>query len=84
MWAASASCSSRFFPPFTLLLDHLDPEGDATQELIPFVVVAKVRALYPALHWQLLVVVLLVEKQLHSHQGLNVILLHQRGDSVRQ
>lgn len=77
MWAASASRS--FDRPFALLLHHLDPEGDAAQELISLVVVAEVGPLYPALHWQLLVVVLLVEQQLHSHQRLHVILLHRGG-----
>lgn len=62
---------------FYVLLDHLDPEGDAAQVLIPFVVVAQVRALYPALHRQLLVVVLLPQQQLHGHQGLQVIVLHR-------
>lgn len=62
------------------LLHHLDPEGDAAQKLVPFVVVAQVGALYPALHRQLLVVVVLGEQQLYSHQGLHVILLHREGD----
>lgn len=66
-----------------LLLHHLDPERYAAQEFIPLVVVAQVAALYPALHGQLLVVVLLGEQQLHSHQGLHVVLLHQdRGDHL--
>lgn len=68
--------------PFTIrflffLLHRLDPEGDAAQVLVPFVVVAEVRALYPALHHQLLVVILLVELQFHRHQGLHIILLQQ-------
>ena len=78
-------CVGIFFFLFTdgplPLLHHLDPEGDAAQELVPFVVVAQVGALYPALHRQLLVVVLLGEQQLHSHQGLHVILLQScKGD----
>lgn len=78
-------CVGLFFFLFTdgplPLLHHLDPEGDAAQELVPFVVVAQVGALYPALHRQLLVVVLLGEQQLHSHQGLHVILLQScKGD----
>lgn len=66
-----------------ILLDHLDPEGNAAQELVPFVVITEVRALYPALHLQLLVVVLLAEQQLHGHQGLQVVLLQERTDSRR-
>lgn len=69
-----------FFFFFNILLDHLDPEGDAAQVLIPLVVVAQVRALYPALHLQLLVVVLLCQQQLHGHQGLQVIVLHRGGE----
>lgn len=65
---------------FYALLGDLDPEGDAAQVLIPFVVVAQVRALYPALHRQLLVVVLLPQQQLDGHQGLQVIVLHRGGD----
>lgn len=65
----------------TLLLDHLDPEGDAAQVLIPFVVVAQVRAFYPALHLQLLVVVLLLQQQLDGHQRLQVVALH-RGEET--
>lgn len=61
---------------FLVLLKHLDSEGDAAQELIPLVVVAEVGSLHPALHYQFLVVVLLGEQQFHSHQRLNVILLH--------
>ena len=70
-----------FYRPSSLLFDHLDPEGDSAQELISLVIVADVRALYPALHRQLLVVVLLGEQQLHSHQGLDVILLYWGWDS---
>ena len=78
---ASLSLSLSLSPPF--LLHHLDPEGDAAQELVPFVVVAQVGALHPALHRQLLVVVLLGEQQLHGHQRLHVILLQSGwgGDS---
>lgn len=72
-------CTGRFVLfIFYILLDHLDLEGDAAQVLIPFVVVAQVRALYPALYLQLLVVVLLSQQQLHGHQGLQVIVLHGR------
>lgn len=79
---AGFALSSLFFffvpllpAPRPLLLLHLDPEGDAAQELVPLVVVAQVGALHPALHRQLLVVLLLGEQQLHGHQGLHVVLL---------
>lgn len=64
-----------FYRLFFFLLRNFDPEGDAAQELVPFVVVAEVGALYAALHGQLLVVVLLGEQQLHRHQRLHVILV---------
>lgn len=61
----------------SLLFHDLHPEGDAAQELIPVVVVAEVGALDPALHGQLLVVVLFSQQQLDGHHGLHVIHLHR-------
>lgn len=66
------------------LLHHFDPEGHATQELIPLIVVAEVGAVDPALHGQLLVVVFLGNQQLYSHQRLQVILLQHGSVSQLQ
>ena len=66
-----------------VLLGHQHPEGDAAEEFVPIVVVFEVRSVHPALHHQILTVILLPQQQLHRNQRLNVPLLQAGGHEVR-